>query len=67
MKIEINNDMYLKVSIDKTRNAIKVETYKKGQVLKTRFISEVDFVDLYNILVYSQDHDIEIFKLWEAK
>ena len=67
MKIEINNGMYLKVSIDKTRNAIKVETYKKGQVLKARLISEVDFVDLYNILVYSQDHDIEIFRLWEAK
>lgn len=67
MKIEINNGMYLKVSIDKTRNAIKVETYKKGQVLQTRLISEVDFVDLYNILVYSQDHDIEIFRLWEAK
>ena len=67
MKIEINNGMYLKVSIDKTRNAIKVETYKKGQVLQARLISEVDFVDLYNILVYSQDHDIEIFRLWEAK
>lgn len=67
MKIEINNGMYLKLSIDKTRNAIKVETYKKGQVLQTRLISEVDFVDLYNILVYSQDHDIEIFRLWEAK
>ena len=67
MKIEINNGMYLKVSIDKTRNAIKVETYKKGQVLQTRLISEVDFVDLYNILVYSQDYDIEIFRLWEAK
>lgn len=67
MKIEINNSMYLKVSIDKTRNAIKVETYKKEQVLQTRLISEVDFVDLYNILVYSQEHDIEIFKLWEAK
>lgn len=67
MKIEINNGMYLKVSIDKTRNAIKVETYKKGQVLQTRLISEVDFVDLYNILVYSQDNDTEIFRLWEAK
>nr|DAW45510.1 MAG TPA: hypothetical protein [Caudoviricetes sp.] len=67
MKIEINNGMYLKVSIDKTRNAIKVETYKKGQVLQTRLISEVDFVDLYNILAYSQDHDVEIFRLWEAK
>lgn len=67
MKIEINNGMYLKVSIDKTRNAIRVETYKKGQVLQTRFINEIELVDLYNILVYSQDHDKEIFRLWEAK
>lgn len=67
MKIEINNGMYLKVSIDKTRNAIRVETYKKGQVLQTRLINEVEFVDLYNILVYAQDHDLEIFRLWEAK
>lgn len=67
MKIEINNGMYLKVSIDKTRNAIRVETYKKGQVLQTRLINEVEFVDLYNILVYAQDHDKEIFRLWEVK
>ena len=67
MKIEINNGMYLKVSIDKTRNAIRVETYKKGQVLQTRLINEVEFVDLYNILVYAQDHNKEIFRLWEVK
>lgn len=67
MKIEINNGMYLEVDIDKTRYAIRVEKYKKGQVLETRLIDEKEFIDIYNLLVYAQDNDIEIFRLWEAK
>lgn len=67
MKIEINNGMYLKVSIDKTRYAIKIEKYKKGQVLETRLIDEKEFIDIYNLLVYAQDNDLEIYKLWDIK
>lgn len=67
MEIEINNGMYLKVIIDKTRNAIRVEKYKKDQVLETRLIDEKEFIDIYNLLVYAQDNDIEIFRLWEVK
>ena len=67
MKIEINNGMYLEVDIDKTRYAIRVEKYKKGQVLETRLIDEKEFIDIYNLLVYAQDNDIEIFRLWEVK
>ncbi len=67
MKIEINNKQYLKINIDKTRNAIRVEKWNNGQVEQTRFINEVEFVDLYNILVYAQDNNKNIYELWEGK
>lgn len=67
MKIEVNNKIYLKIYIDKTRNALKIETWKKGQVEQTRLIDEVEFVDLYNILVYAQEHNKNIYELWKEQ
>lgn len=68
MNIEINNREHLKVFIDKDRNTIIIEKYNVcNQVESTRKISETEFVDLYNILIYAQDHKIDIFRLWEAK
>ena len=67
MKIIINNDMYLKINIDKTRNAIRIEKYEKNQVLETRLIDEKEFIDIYNLLVYAQDNNIEVYNLWNIK
>jgi len=68
MKININNQQYIIVDLDKKNNNIIVKTFDHNNELKyTKYINEVDFIDLYNILVYAQDHNIEIFRLWEAK
>lgn len=66
MKIEINNKRYLKVFIN--CNKIIVETYnEENEIECRRSINEVEFVDLYNILVYANDNDKKIYELWEAK
>lgn len=67
MKITINNGMYLKINIDKTRNAIRIEKYEKNQVLETRLIDEKQFIDIYNLVIYAQDNNIEIYQLWNIK
>ena len=64
MKIETNNNRHLEVYIDKTQNKIQVYTFDEHNNCENlRCINEVEFIDLYNILVYAQDHNKEIFRL----
>lgn len=68
MKLEINNKRYLMVKKHETNNWLIVETYDSNNNLEcARSISESEFVDLYNILVYAHDNDKKIHELWEAK
>lgn len=68
MKIELNNKRYMLISIDKYMNNINVSIFDDKNDLETmRTINKIEFVDLWNILVYAQDHNKDIFKLWEAK
>ena len=68
MKIEVNNNRHLEVYIDKTQNKIQVYTFDENNNCENlRSINEVEFIDLYNILVYAQDHNKEIFRLWDTE
>ncbi|MEI3530106.1 MAG: hypothetical protein V8Q75_03400 [Bacilli bacterium] len=68
MKIEINNKQWLIVKINEKDNKIAVTKHNEyGDLKELRTINEIEFVDLYNILVYAQDHKIDIFRLWEVK
>ena len=68
MKIEINNKRYLKITIDKYLNRIQIYTFDSNDNCEqVRAIDELEFIDLYNILTYSQDNNIDISSLWEVK
>lgn len=67
MKIELNNKRYMIISIDKYLNRIEISTFDEhDNNEQVRTIDEIEFVDLYNILVYAQDHNKDIYKLWEV-
>lgn len=68
MKIKVNNNRHLEVYIDRTQNKIQVYTFdENNNCTNLRSINEVEFIDLYNILVYAQDHNKEIFRLWDTE
>ncbi len=68
MKIEINNKQWLIVKIDEKNNKILIEKHNEyGDLTELRTINEIEFVDLYNILIYAQNHKTDIFRLWEAR
>lgn len=68
MRIDINNKHCLIIKIDEKNNKIIVEKHNEyGDLEELRTISEIEFVDLYNILIYAQNHKTNIFRLWEAK
>ena len=68
MKIEINNKQWLIVKIDEKNNKILIEKHNDdGDLTELRTINEIEFVDLYNILIYAQNHKTDIFRLWEAR
>ena len=68
MKIPLNNKRYMIVNIDESKKHIKISIYNsKKELERIKTINEVEFVDLFNILTYAQDHKKEIFRLWDAK
>ncbi len=68
MKIELNNQRYMLVNIDKHMNIINISIFdNKNNLESKRTINEFEFVDLFNILTYAQNHKKDIFRLWEAK
>lgn len=68
MKIEINNKQWLIVKIDEKNNKIVITKHNEyGDLEELRTINEIELVDLYNILIYAQNHKTDIFRLWEAR
>lgn len=66
MKIEVNNQRYLIIKKHEVNNWLVVETYNhKNELESKRGITDIEFVDLYNILVYAQDNNKKIHELWE--
>lgn len=65
MKINVNNGDYLQIEVDKTLNRIQIYKFdSNGNILNIRCIDDFEMVDLYNILIYAQDNNKDISKLW---
>ena len=65
MKIEVNNQRYLKIKKHEVNNWLIIEIYNhKNELESRRSITALEFVDLYNILVYAQDNNKKIHELW---
>ena len=59
MKININNQQYIIVDLDKNNNIIIIKTFNhKNELTNTKYMNEIEFIDLYNILIYSQYNNI---------
>lgn len=66
MKIEVNNQRYLIIKKHEVNNWLIIETYNnKNEIESKRSMTDIEFVDLYNILVYAHNNDKKIHELWE--
>ena len=68
LKIQVENKNYLEIELNGQLNSIMVYKYdSKGNLIHGHKISECEFVDLYNILVYAQENNKNICDLWGCK
>lgn len=65
MKIEVNNQRYLIIKKHEVNNWLIIETYNhKNELESKRSITDIEFVELYNILVYANNNNKKIHELW---
>lgn len=65
LKIQVENKNYLEIELNGQLESIIVYKYNdKGDLIQGRRIDAIEFVDLYNILVYAQENGKKICDLW---